>query len=99
MIPPYTSPQRTLQALVQHLETRCIEKWERVPGDAALFVRRTDRGGYELRMTERLHPIVTWDFANTYVEGCNPPRGWDTWSQRLGGDHWADRLGIRPAGW
>jgi hypothetical protein len=43
--------------------------------------------------------LIEIDFPDTYIEACKPPRGWDQWSLQVGGGHWPDQLGIRPAAW
>jgi len=49
------APQESLESLGDHVADTCTDKWGEVPSDIAVFARYTDRGGYEVRFTERLH--------------------------------------------
>jgi hypothetical protein len=93
------SSQKDLRALRYHVVDTCIDTWGMVPRDMALFARYTDRGGYEVRFTKRLHLIISRAAPRHYIEETGPPRGWDQWSLQVGGGNWPDQLGIRPAEW
>jgi len=93
------APRESLRTLRDHVADTCMDKWGKVPSDTALFARYTDRGGYEVRFTERLHFMIAQAAPRHYIEACDPPRGWNKWSLQVGSDRWPDELGIRPAGW
>lgn len=107
MIVPGLRAPHQMHDLTEHVRSECSDRWSEVPREVAFVARYTQRGGYEVRFTERLHWIVSHAAPHHFIEECDPPKrraakrtgSAAPWSLQVGGPHWIDVLGIDPNRW